>query len=114
MSAMATRTVALSSKELDSAIEVLSSARHALQLTRFQKFSYFALTVTADVIMFLLAADIIVNILDESLHVNERSLSPFFALGVVVCVPIGLLSLALNYPLIHDAFLEKKGLNNSA
>jgi hypothetical protein len=111
---MATRTVALSSKELDSAIGVLSSARHALQLNRFQKFSYFVLIVTADAIMYLLVASLIDDIL-QGLFAYEQPfysiyLNVVFALAIFVCIFIGLVSLALNYPFIHDAFLERRRL----
>src|SRR6516164_2640090 len=48
---MGTRTVTISSKEIDSAIEVLSSAGQSFQLTRFERFAYRALMVSADVTM---------------------------------------------------------------
>jgi hypothetical protein len=51
MSAVVTRTVPVSSNQLDTAIEVLSSAGRELQLTRFEKFSYRALMVSTDVII---------------------------------------------------------------
>jgi hypothetical protein len=49
MSAKATPTIAVSSKELGNAIEALSSAGRAFQLTRFQRLSYQALMISVDV-----------------------------------------------------------------
>ena len=108
---MTTRTVSLSSKELETAIEVLSSARHALQLTRFERFSYLALIVIADVLMYLLAFAICLGILSW-LHVYKASdgLNLAYGLAVVVCIFIGLVSLALNIPLIRKTFRERARL----
>jgi len=49
MSAMANRTVEVSSKEVENAIQVLSSAGHAFQMTLSERFSCRALIVSADV-----------------------------------------------------------------
>src|SRR5262249_4459615 len=49
MSAMATRTVAVSTNQLDTAIEVLSSAGREFQLTRFERGAHRALMASVDV-----------------------------------------------------------------
>ena len=46
---MSTRTVPVSSTELDSAIEVLASAGQALRLSRFERISYRTLVTSADI-----------------------------------------------------------------
>jgi hypothetical protein len=111
MNAMSTRTVALSSKELDSAIEVLSSARHALQLTRFQRFSYFALMVTTDLITFMLGVAIFFGVL-SLLNVYQASdiINLVYGLALLVCLLIGLVSLALNIPFLRKTFRETSRL----
>ena len=111
MGAMSTRTVALSSKELDSAIEVLSSARHALQLTRFQRFSYFALMVTTDLITFMLVVATCFGIL-SLLKVYEASdiINLVYGLAFLFCLLIGLVSLALNIPFFRKIFRERARL----
>jgi hypothetical protein len=108
---MDTRTAALSSKELDSAIEVLSSARDALQLTRFQRFSYFALIVTADLTTYILGIGICLVIL-SALGVYETSdeFNLIYGCLVVGCTVLGLISLTLNIPFFRKIFRERARL----
>jgi hypothetical protein len=108
---MDTRTVALSSKELDSAIGVLSSARHALQLTRFQRFSYLALIVTADLILYLLAFAVCVTILGWlGVYKPSDAVNLAYGFAVLGCILIGLVSLALNIPFIRKTVRERARL----
>jgi len=106
-----TRSVALSSRELDSAIEVLSSARDGLQLTRFQRFSYFALMVSADLITFIVAVAICFGIL-SLLKIYEASdiINLVYGLIIIFSVFIGLVALALNIPLLRKTFRERARL----
>jgi hypothetical protein len=131
---MATRTVALSSKELESAIEVLLSARHALQLTSFERIAYRSLMVSADVAMvsFLLCLPIDVLLggfrayglgdplgaqgLDLPLEqLSRNALFALMAFGVLALVflaaiLVGIISLVLSIPLLLKTFRESARL----
>src|SRR5262245_58756552 len=121
MSAMATRTVEVSSNQLDTAIEVLSSAARDLQLTRFEKFSYRLLMVSVDVVAVSLTILFILVYLEPKFHLMRweelfkamdeslRGIVLFFfrilfvASGVVSFVfPfVGIVALALNIPVFR-------------
>src|SRR5262245_52410316 len=75
MSEIATRTVEVSSNQLDTAIEVLSGAARELQLTRFEKFSYRLLMISVDVAAVGLTIFFILAYLVSALHLDEVSVS---------------------------------------
>lgn len=104
---MSTRTVALSSKELDSAIEVLSSAK-TLQLTRFEKISYRALIFSVDVAAACYIADNAWNSYFEIHQFDEWSFSLVVGLLFLLALLVGLVALALNTPLFLRAFRERR------
>jgi hypothetical protein len=81
-------------------------------LTRFQKFSYFALIVIADVLVVFFAAAMIYDAL-HGFSNDDPELGPLgtlLGLGIIFVCIIGVISLALNYPFIHEAFREKRRL----
>src|SRR5262245_47990954 len=106
MGAMATRTIPVSSKELESAIEVLSNVGHTLQLTRFERFSYRALMVSVDVaaVCFLFSfiiASLPIKLLPEDLQKSPEGLAVlvFSPLAVyILSLLVALVLLALNIP----------------
>lgn len=106
---MSSRTVALSSKELDSAIEVLSSAK-TLQLTRFEKISYRALIFSVDVAAACYIADNAWNSYFEIHQFDEWSFSLVVGLLFLLALLVGLVALALNTPLFLRAFRERMRL----
>jgi len=113
MGAMATRTVAISSKELESAIEVLSSAGRAFQLTRFERISYNALMVCVDAFIVSLVVVIIAFILAFTLGGEKSTSAPLEMLaGVVISVGflVGIVCLALNVPLLRKVLRERAKL----
>lgn len=110
---MAARTIALSSEELESTIEVLSSAAQALQLTRFERLSYRGLMVSVDVGAASFVAAVLLSSTgfgDEALQTRMfwafKTLFLVFAASVLV----GIVLLALNIPLIRKAFCERARL----
>jgi hypothetical protein len=134
MSAMATRTVEVSSNQLDTAVEVLSTAGQALQLTRFERIAYRSLMVSADVAMasFLLCLpfDVLLGgfrnyglgdtLGAQGLTVPVEKLSPsaFFAVMVfgglalvfLAAIVVGIISLVLSIPLLLKTFRESARL----
>jgi hypothetical protein len=124
-SAMTTRTVEVSSKELESAIEVLSSASQALQLTRFEKLSYRALMVCADVATASFFAALLSIFIAAFLGAfeeggplfNEFSVKSFAAISYFVfffvfaaAILVGIVSLVLNIALLRKTFRERARL----
>lgn len=117
---MATRTIPLSSKELDSAIEVLAGAGQALQLSRFARFSYYALMISADVTTAIMVASLLMDI--EELFIDHLKLVPRAVQNVLwntlyISLTIALISLALNVPLFLRSFrdaarLKVRGLSS--
>jgi hypothetical protein len=108
---MSTRTVALSSMELDSAIEVLSSAK-TLQPTRFQRLSYRALIISVDVaaICYLVYW---VNDAFNHYDPDKPDLRPIVVVPVLLAfmaILVGLVALALNIPLFLRALHERTRL----
>jgi hypothetical protein len=112
MSSRATRTISLSSKELDSAIEVLSSASRLLQLTGFQEFSYRALSLSGDVAIVSCIGWMTIFSLRFAVPGNETVSMAMVFCAVVFLLSIlsGTVSLALNIPLIRKASRERKRL----
>lgn len=108
---MSTRTIALSSKELDSAIEVLSSAK-TLQPTRFQRLSYRALVISVDVAAICYLA-FWVNDAFNHYDPNNPDLRPIVVVPVLLAfmaIFVGLVALAFNIPLVVRAFHERTRL----
>jgi hypothetical protein len=120
MIAEATRTVPLSSKELESAIDVLSSAGQALQLTRFERLSYRALMVSVDVAtVSFVAYNILIMIAAPRMPAsdfNPEALGGIFVASIIclvvflVSIIVGIVSLALNIPVFRKAFRERARL----
>jgi hypothetical protein len=134
MSAMATRTVEVSSNQLDTAVEVLSTAGQALQLTRFERIAYRSLMVSADVAMasFLLCLPIqwLLGGFSEyglgdplgaqGLKVPFEQLSPSatfaalifagLALVFVAAILVGIILLVISIPLLLKTFRESARL----
>jgi hypothetical protein len=116
MNAKRTRTISLSSKELDSAIEVLSSAAQSLQLTLFERLSYRALLISVDVAI----VSCIVAMILLFLRPPEPSRIPEYGAVFVatmisivafsVSILVGIVSVALNIPLLRKAFRERTRL----
>jgi len=111
---MATQTIALASKGLESAIEVLSSAAKAFQLTRFETLSYRALVVSVDVAAAIMVASISLSFF-LVLFANAwpslvSGIAATIAIGVVGSVFVGIVSLALNIPLFLRIFRERARL----
>jgi hypothetical protein len=104
MSAARTGPVTVSSKELESAIEVLSSAKASLQLTRFQRLAYQALVISVDAA----AASTIVVLL----FLSNRGDFWNMVIGLVfgVSVIVGVVALALNVPLFFKVLRERARL----
>lgn len=106
---MDTRNVAISSKELESVIDVLSSAQ-ALQLTRFERIAYRTLMVSVDV---AIISFVVFVALFSFLTVN-RGATPTPAticlLVFAVSIVVGLISLVLNISLARKAVRENARL----
>lgn len=108
--------VALSPNELERTIEVLSSAGQTLQLTRFERLSYHALLLSVDgvllgfVVLFLSGiflippSDLLVPGQDPGRWFDMAS--SFFLLSILA----GIISLALNIPLLLKTFREGRRL----
>jgi hypothetical protein len=133
---MDTRTVTISSKEIDSAIEVLSSAGQEFQLTRFERFAYRALMVSADVavacVVLGIPCDVLTGGLEghlwdplgardaagEMLPLEQVSPAAFFVLMLnllfslifVAASLVAIVSLVLNIPLFRKAGRESARL----
>lgn len=121
MNAKATQTVSLSSKELEGAIEVLSSAQE-LQLSRFERFAYRTLMVSVDVAilsfvaMFFSSPDsdpwpgegILVNVVGN----GPVLVTLFIISSIVLAVStfIAIVSLVLNFRLLRKTFRESARL----
>jgi hypothetical protein len=119
---MSTRTVAISSKELESAIEVLSSAGRAFQLTRFERISYHALMVSVDAMTVSLVVMIITFILaftlggaPENWEKSTMGTAVFWVVGlavfvILVSLLVGTVCLALSVPLLRKVLRERAKL----
>lgn len=113
---MSTRTVPISSRELDSAIEVLASAGQALRLSRFERFSYRTLVISADVAlasMIGFIAVVIAYVIAEDLASDPWLVFLIAAVLLVVLlvsVPVAIISLLLNIPLFRMALRERARL----
>jgi hypothetical protein len=98
---MATRTIELNRNDLDRSLEVLSSAK-TLQLTPFERISYRALMVSVDLAAAaFIGFNAIVVAAKVDLLAASRELEPIVIIPMmifVVCVFVGLVSLALNIP----------------
>ena len=105
---MVTRTIELDRNDLDKSIEVLSSAAQTLKLTRFERLSYRALMLTADVAAvgylarFLIAACLILFGIEE----YSILLLVFGALVELVAF-VGIVALMLNIPAFVRIFRER-------
>ena len=111
MSAKDTRTISLSSKELEGAIDVLSNVQ-ALQLTRFERLSYLALMVSADLLVLSFFVSIIWPFVFGPFPVREEMSTSLLVYlnvyrGVVL---VGVVSLVLNIPLFRKTFRERARL----
>lgn len=110
---MSTRTIAVSSKELDSAIEVLSNASQQLQLTRFERFSYHALMISADVLVITAIVSMVLAppaFVEAAKNLTPDYFSYFRAAVRVVSIGAlfaGIVSLALNIPVFRKIFRER-------
>jgi hypothetical protein len=101
-SEVVTRTVPVSSNQLDTAIEVLSSAAREFQLTRFQRLSYRALIVSLDVVATCYLA------LEVVLIFVQRP--PFLNTIILLALLVGMLAFVLNIPLFLRVFRERARL----
>jgi hypothetical protein len=109
--------VALSSTELERIIEVLSSAGQRLQLTLFERLSYRTLLVSVDAATasffgFILAGIFIVLGFDPKHALDSWWWLPAAISGLVfaVSIPVGIVALALNIPLLRKTFREERRL----
>ena len=113
---MATRTIELDRSDLDKSIEVLSSAAQALQLTRFQWFSYQALMVTVDLIAvgaFAWLGDVLLEVYFPDTPFMSKVdgvLTTVFIVTWLGGIFIGTIALALNIPLFLRVFRERARL----
>jgi hypothetical protein len=109
MSAEATRTVPLSSKELESAIEVLSSAGQVLELTRFERLSYYALMTSVDVAS---VSGIAGSLMPEEISrgLGLATLNTVVTIIFMISTLVGIILLAFNVPLFRKAFHERARL----
>jgi hypothetical protein len=115
---MATRTIALDSKNLEGGIEALSSAARTFQLTPFEKLAYRALMVSVDVAVWSLLALIAMTpfprLLPKDLTPVQAAL--VFALlnasmvAFAFAFVVGTVSLALNLPLVRKLYRERARL----
>jgi hypothetical protein len=112
---MATRTVALASKELQGGIEALSSAARAFQMTPFERGAYRTLMVSVDVAALSWA---LLWTLQFTPISKEFGFAKLGALIVFIfAVVVGIASLALNIPLLVKFYrettrLKKLGLSS--
>jgi hypothetical protein len=113
---MDTRTIALDQKDLEAGIEALLSAAQALQLTRFERLSYRALMLSADV---FIASSVAISVtmpmfIAFSGGATGRSTLSWavavFSLVFIVSILVGMVSLALNIPLFRKASRERARL----
>jgi hypothetical protein len=121
---MTTRTVALDSKNLEGALEALSSAARAFQLTRFERRAYRALIVSVYVVVWSFIAltaifSIIAVIATLGLDPNDlTSVQQAFlyvplgaSMFAFLCAfVVGTVSLALNIPLLRKLYRERARL----
>src|SRR5438067_247409 len=118
---MATRTIALDSKNLEGGIEALSSAARTFQLTSFERLAYRALIVSVDVAVWSLLALIPIIFISTARGPNPKDLTP--VQEAFVYVPLvasmvafafafvtGTVSLALNLPLARKLYRERARL----
>lgn len=107
--------VALSSIELERTIEVLSTAAQTLRLTRFERLSYRALLVSVDLaaVTFLLIILVFIFAVN-GVPVDENWISILVGRLVfivfIVSTLVGIVSLALNIPLLRKTYREGKRL----
>jgi hypothetical protein len=106
VSASLPRTVTLDSKTLDSAIEVLSRAAESFRLTRRESLSYRALVSSVD----LSLASFVVLLVSGPTSGFEGAV--FFSAAVIWLLSsfVGILTLALNIPVIRKTFREGREL----
>jgi hypothetical protein len=97
--------VALSPNELERTIKVLSSAGQALQLTRFERITYRALLVSVDVAMASVFGCIIAFMF-ALLWSWALVLAVVMAYVFVLSFVVGIVSLALNIPLLLKTFRQ--------
>jgi hypothetical protein len=102
---MATRTIVLDEKNLEGGIEMLASAAHAFQLTRFERLSYRVLMVTVDVTIASYLAVMTSLIAKWGIEIVG-----LFSIVFAVCVLVGTVFLVLNIPLFRKASREKARL----
>jgi hypothetical protein len=119
---MATRTIALDSKNLEGGIESLSSAARAFQLTPFERGAHRALMVSADVAVWsFLVLIAMISIVVARGPEDPKDLTPVqqafvFAplaasmLAFTFAVVVGIVSLALNIPLLRKLYRERARL----
>lgn len=112
---MSTRTVPVSSTELDSAIEVLASAGQALRLSRFERISYRTLVTSADIALASMTTFVLICIAFvfdndfEAIWIYLLIVAIISAV-LLVSVFVAIISLALNLPLFRMAFRERARL----
>jgi hypothetical protein len=121
---MATRTIALDSKNLQGGIEALSSAARAFQLTPFERGAHRALMVSVDVavgsfVAFVALIGIIAILAARGLEPKDFTpvqqafvFAPLAASTVAFAfaVVVGTVSLALNIPLLRKFYRERARL----
>src|SRR5262249_1073780 len=122
MSAMATRTVAVSTNQLDTAIEVLSSAGREFQLTRFERGAHRALMASVDVAVWSFVAFVALIAIIVILAARGQDskgltpvqaafvFAPLTASMVAFAFVVGTVSLALNIPLLRKFYRERARL----
>ena len=114
-SSISTRTVPISSQELDGAIEVLASAGQALQLSRLERISYRTLMISADVAMASMVSFIVLIV---AAVLDQGPGDVWFTLlvaVVLICVLlvsliVALIALLLSIPVFLVVFREKRRL----
>jgi hypothetical protein len=109
MSAMATRTVAVSTNQLDTAIEALSSAGRAFRLTRFESAAYHALMVSVYVAAWSWVALLFLGMLADSGY-NVEELGTIGGVVVACAVILATIALVLNIPLAARLYRERARL----
>ena len=109
---MSTRTVPISSQELDDAIEVLASAGQALQPSRFQRFSYRALVISADAFLACWVLTFACRVVMLTFGGPEwlNAVDGVFVMLFVVAFFFLMIALALNIPLFGRASRERARL----
>jgi hypothetical protein len=120
---MNTRTIALDSKNLEAGIEAHSRAARAFGLTLFERIAYHTLMISVDVAAWCLLPLLVMHLasyfIDSSYFYGFEGLvlAALPLLVFALAVTVGVVSLALNIPLLRKldrerARLKKLGLSS--